>query len=98
MLTKRVVDANGPSHPLLSLDRREHLGRVLEGDGALAERVRYCEEIDESENKSSGIFGDPTSFGGTHKTTGPICSPRLPVVFSRDRPAAKRKMHMRGKV
>ena len=98
MLTKRVVDANGPSHPLLSLDRREHLGRVLERDGSLAERVRYCEEVDESRNESSVMFGDPISFGGTYKTTGPICSPRLPVVFSSDRPAAKRKMHMRGKV
>ena len=63
MLTKRVVDANGPSHPLLSLDRREHLGRVLERDGSLAERVRYCEEVDESRQVISNVRRSD-QFGG----------------------------------
>jgi hypothetical protein len=34
----------------------------------------------------------------TYKTTGPILSPLLPSVFSRDKPAASRKIHMPGKV
>lgn len=48
MLTKGVVDANGPSHPLLSLDGRKHLGRILESDRPLTQRVSDSEEVDES--------------------------------------------------
>ena len=32
VLTKSVVDADRPSHTLLSLNGREHFGRVLECD------------------------------------------------------------------
>jgi hypothetical protein len=32
-LTKGVVDAHGPGHALLTLNRGEDLGRVLESDG-----------------------------------------------------------------
>lgn len=48
MLTKGVVDGHGPGHALLTLDRGEDLGRVLEGHGALAQRVGNGEEVDES--------------------------------------------------
>ena len=34
----------------------------------------------------------------TYSATGPICAPLLPEVFNSDRPAAKRKMHIPGKV
>lgn len=47
-LTESVVDANGPGHSLLTLNRREHLGRVLESDWPLAQRVGDGEEVDES--------------------------------------------------
>ena len=36
MLTESIVDANGPSHPLLSLNGRENLGRILESDRSFA--------------------------------------------------------------
>ena len=42
-----VVDAHGPGHALLTLDGGEHLGGVLESDGALSERVADGEEVDE---------------------------------------------------
>jgi len=48
MLTESVIDANSPSHTLLSLDGREHLGRILERDWAFAQGVGDGEEIDES--------------------------------------------------
>ena len=47
MLTKGVVDANGPSHSLLSLNGREHLCRVLESDWPFAQRVADSKEVDE---------------------------------------------------
>lgn len=36
---KGVVDADRPSHALLTLDRREDLGRVLERDWAFTQRI-----------------------------------------------------------
>lgn len=47
MLTESVVDANSPSHSLLTLDGREHLGRVLESDWSFAQRVANGEEVNE---------------------------------------------------
>lgn len=46
-LTKSVVDTYGPGHSLLTLNGWEHLGRVLESDGTLAQRVADGEEVDE---------------------------------------------------
>lgn len=43
-----VVDADGPGHALLTLDSGEDLGRVLEGNGALAKGVGDGEEVDEA--------------------------------------------------
>jgi hypothetical protein len=37
--TESVVDADDPGHALLSLNGREHLGRVLESDWAFTQRV-----------------------------------------------------------
>lgn len=34
----------------------------------------------------------------TNNATGPILSPAVPVVFKSDKPAARRKIHMKGKV
>jgi hypothetical protein len=48
MLTESVVDANGPSHSLLTLNGREHLGRILEGDWSFSQGVGDGEEVDES--------------------------------------------------
>lgn len=46
-LTEGVVDADGPSHALLTLDRGEDLGRVLEGHRAFTQRVADREQVDE---------------------------------------------------
>jgi hypothetical protein len=51
MLTKSVVDANGPSHPLLTLNGREHLGRILESDWSFSQGVGDSEEVDESSRR-----------------------------------------------
>ena len=48
MLTECVVDADGPSHSLLTLNGREHLGGVLESDGPFTQGVADGEEVDES--------------------------------------------------
>jgi len=48
LLTKGVVDAYGPGHSLFSLNGREHLSRVLEGDRSFTQRVADSEEVDES--------------------------------------------------
>lgn len=45
-LTKGVVDANSPSHSLLSLNGGKHLGRVLESDGSFTQRIADREEVD----------------------------------------------------
>ena len=47
MFTESVVNANSPSHSLLSLNGREHLGRVLKCDRSFTQRVADSEEIDE---------------------------------------------------
>lgn len=47
-LTESVVDADGPSHSLLSLDGGEHFGGVLEGDWAFTQAVADGKEVDES--------------------------------------------------
>lgn len=49
VLTEGIVDADGPGHTLLTLDGGEHFGRILESNGAFAERVTNREEIDEAE-------------------------------------------------
>jgi hypothetical protein len=46
-LTEGVVNANGPSHALLTLDRGEDFGRVLEGHRAFTQRVADREQVDE---------------------------------------------------
>lgn len=54
MLTENVVDTNGPSHSLLSLNGREYLGRVLKSDWSFAQRVADSKEVDEpSQRKQS---------------------------------------------
>ena len=55
-LTKEEVDGDGPSHTLLTLDGREDLGRVLERDRTLAERVADGEEVDEPATSASLPF------------------------------------------
>jgi hypothetical protein len=47
LLTEGVVDADSPCHALLTLNRREDFGRVLECDRSFSERVHNCEEVDE---------------------------------------------------
>lgn len=59
MLTESVVDANSPSHSLLSLDSREHLGRVLESDWSFAQRVADSKEIDESSQRKQSVDTQP---------------------------------------
>jgi len=51
-LTESIVDANSPSHSLLSLNGGEHLGRVLERDWSFSQGVADGEEIDESSQRS----------------------------------------------
>lgn len=55
MLTESVVDANGPSHSLLSLNGREHLGRVLESDRSFTQRIADSEEVDESSRVKQSV-------------------------------------------
>lgn len=43
-----IVDAHSPGHALLTLDRGENLGRVLESDGTFSERVHDGEQVDKS--------------------------------------------------
>lgn len=51
VLTESVVDADSPSHALLTLDGGEHLGRVLESHRTFTQRVADGEQVDEpSEN------------------------------------------------
>ena len=47
LLTEEEVDGHSPSHTLLTLNGGEDLGRVLERDRTLAERVADGEEVDE---------------------------------------------------
>ena len=95
LLTKGVVDADSPSHALLTLNGREYFGRVLERDRAFAQRVGNCEEIDESSQVSEIPYVEKVR---AYKTTGPICAPRLPLWLRRDKPAASKKIHITGKV
>jgi hypothetical protein len=53
-LTKGVIYANSPSHPLLSLDRRKYLRRILESDWTFTQRVAYGEQIDEPARREWG--------------------------------------------
>ena len=46
--TEGVVDADSPSHTLLTLDRRENFGGVLEGNGSFSKRIGDREEVDEA--------------------------------------------------
>lgn len=55
LLTKGVVDANGPGHPLLSLNGRKYFGRILKSDRSLAERVGDSEEVDEPTGRDWSI-------------------------------------------
>ena len=48
MPTKSVVDANCPSHSLLTLNCREHLSRILESDWSFSQGVGDGEEVDKS--------------------------------------------------
>lgn len=48
LLTKSVVDADGPCHALLTLDSWEYLRRVLECYGTLSKRVANSEEVHEA--------------------------------------------------
>jgi len=50
-LTESIVDANSPSHSLLSLNGGEHLGRVLERDWSFSQGVADGEEVDESSRR-----------------------------------------------
>ncbi len=52
MLTKSVVDADCPSHSLLTLNGREYFCRVLECNGAFSQGVADGEEVDESSRKA----------------------------------------------
>jgi hypothetical protein len=54
-LTESVVNANGPSHSLLSLNGRKHLGRVLESDWSFSQGVADGEEVDESSGRKQVI-------------------------------------------
>ena len=47
-LTKSVVDANSPSHALLTLDGGEHFSGVLEGYWTFSHRVHDGEQVYES--------------------------------------------------
>jgi hypothetical protein len=81
---------------LLTLNGGEHLGRVLESDWSFSQGVADGKQVDESFQKVRTISG--LKYFETHKTTGPICSPLEPSFFNSDRPAANKKIHMRGKV
>ena len=50
--SESVVDANGPSHSLLTLNRRKHFGRILESDRSFTQRVGDCEEVHEQNHWS----------------------------------------------
>lgn len=99
MHTKGVVDADGPSHALLTLNRREDLGGILEGNGAFSERVGDCEEVNESKMVISEV---KVRFEGatlTHRTTGPRRAPALAVSgINVAKPAANKKIAMMGNV
>lgn len=49
MLTKGVVDAHGPSHALLTLNRREDLSRVLESYRSFSQGIADGKEVHEPE-------------------------------------------------
>ena len=63
-----VVDAHGPSHALLTLDGGEDLGRVLESNGTLTQRVGDCEEVDE-ENDGADLSTGRRGIGLKHRQT-----------------------------
>jgi hypothetical protein len=46
-----VVDAHGPGHALLTVDRGEHLGTVLECHRSFAERVHDSEQVHEQHHR-----------------------------------------------
>lgn len=66
--SKGVVDADSPRHALLTLDGREDLGRVLEGNWTLTERVHDGEEIDEQYNRAD-LFSAAAALVQQRKTT-----------------------------
>lgn len=72
--SKCVVDADSPSHTLLTLDGRENLSRVLESDWSFSQGICDCKKVDETVRAL-----DPTIVKiinnkeqNTHSTTGPI--------------------------
>ena len=62
-LTECVVDADDPSHTLLTLDRREHFGGVLEGHRPFTQGVHDGEEVDESGKYAACQLGITSSPG-----------------------------------
>ncbi len=48
VLTKRIVDADCPSHSLFTLYSWEDLGGILEGHRAFSERIAYSEQINKT--------------------------------------------------
>lgn len=97
-LTEGVVDTDGPSHSLLTMDSREHLSRILESDGPLAHRIGDSKQVNEAE-LNLGQWERQYRYREAYRVTGPIFAAALSVLGTkRDRPAAKRKMHMRGYV
>lgn len=55
MLTESVVDADGPSHSLFSLNGREHLGRVLKSNWSFTQRVADSKEVDEPRQRKQSV-------------------------------------------
>jgi hypothetical protein len=97
-LTKGVVDAHSPGHSLLTLNSGEHLSRVLEGHWTFSQRVHDGEQVDKSVTLVS-FAGLTLNDSMTYSTTGPSRAPWLAVSgTSSDKPAASKKIAMRGKV
>lgn len=67
---KDEVDRDGPGHSLLTVHGGEHLGAVLEADGALGERVEDGEDVDEAD---AGQTGSSARGGITaYRATRPV--------------------------
>ena len=48
LITKSVINTDGPSHPLFSLNGGKHFGRILKSDRSFTQRVGNGEKVDES--------------------------------------------------
>jgi hypothetical protein len=55
ILTESVVDANGPSHSLLTLNGGEYFGRILESDWSFSQGVADGEEVDEPSRRKRSV-------------------------------------------